>query len=257
MVDWSAGHCERVGEQLLPAVALALDRAALAPGERVLDLGCGTGSAALAAAAAGALVTGVDPAPRLIDVARSAAAARSLPVTFAPGEAGRLPLPDRSVDVVVSVFGVVFAPDARAAAAELARVTAPGGRVVLTAWVARGAIAAARELRLEALAAAGVRAGPPPFAWDDAAALEALFAPLGFVIETELAELAFTERSAESLADGWFQDHPLWIADRIRLERCGAMSAVRARTIAILEAANEDRQALRVSSPYVLATLRR
>jgi ubiquinone/menaquinone biosynthesis C-methylase UbiE len=79
-----------------------------------VDLGCGTGNAALLAAGRGARVTGVDPAPRLLDVARARAAERGLDATFAHGEAGDLPLEDGEVDVVLSVFGVIFAPDPRA-----------------------------------------------------------------------------------------------------------------------------------------------
>jgi len=255
MVDWSAGHYERVGDQLLPAVAV--ERAALSPGERVLDLGCGTGGAALAAAALGARATGVDPAPRLIEEARAAAAARGLDATFVLGEAAALPLAEASVDAVVSVFGVVFAADARAAAEELARVTTPAGRIVLTAWIASGALSDVREVRREAFAAIGAAAGPAPFAWEDRAALEGLFGPFGFAVELERAELAFTGPSPEAFVDTWFRDHPLWIADRATLEPHGAMAGVRERTIAVFAAANEDPRALRVTSPYALVTLRR
>jgi len=75
-------------------------------------------------------------------------------------------------DVVVSVFGVIFAPDAAAVAAEIARVTAPGGRVVLSAWIPEGAISQARRTGREAVAAAlDAPRGPPPFAWHQRDAL--------------------------------------------------------------------------------------
>jgi SAM-dependent methyltransferase len=202
-------------------------------------------------------VTGVDPASRLIDEARAAAAARDLQATFVVGEAAALPLADGSVDAVVSVFGVVFAPDARAAAEELARVTTPAGRIVLTAWIASGALSDVRDVRREAFAAIGAPAGPAPFAWEDRAALEGTFGPLGFAVEVERAELAFTGRSPDAFVDDWFRDHPLWIADRAVLEPHGAMAEVRERTIAVFAAANEDPRALRVTSPYAVVTLRR
>jgi SAM-dependent methyltransferase len=257
MVDWSAGHYELVGEQLLPAVAVAIDRAALSAGERVLDLGCGTGAAALEAAARGALVTGVDPAPRLIEEARAAAVARGLEAVFVLGEAAALPLAGASIDAVVSVFGVVFAPDPHAAAGELARVTTPAARIVLTAWIASGALADVRDVRREAFAAIGMADGPAPFAWEDRAALEGLFGPLGFTLELERSELAFIGSSPESFVEAWFRDHPLWIADREMLESHGAMDEVRERTIAVFASANEDPRALRVTSPYAVITLRR
>ena len=64
-VDWSVGHHEETASQLLPAAELLVEEAAPLAGERVVDVGCGTGNAALLAAARGARVTGVDPALRL------------------------------------------------------------------------------------------------------------------------------------------------------------------------------------------------
>src|SRR5690349_10371870 len=132
-MDWSVGNYERTAGQLLPAAEELIEVAAPREREHVVDVGCGTGNAALLAAARGARVTGVDPAPRLLEVARERAQARRLDATFAVGHAAALPLGDGEADVVLSVFGVIFAPDPPAAAAELARVTAPGGRIVLSA----------------------------------------------------------------------------------------------------------------------------
>jgi ubiquinone/menaquinone biosynthesis C-methylase UbiE len=129
--------------------------AAPAEGECVVDVGCGTGNAALLAAARGAGVTGVDPAARLLEVGRAQAAAQGLDVTFALGEAAALPVPDGDAEVVLSAFGVIFAPDAAAAGAEMTRVTAPAGRIVLSAWVPEGAIHEAAHLAQEAVRRAG------------------------------------------------------------------------------------------------------
>ena len=106
------GRYEKTAEQLLPAARLVVDRAAPAAGERVVDVGCGTGNAALLAAARGASVIGVDPAPRLLDVARAQALAQGVDATFVEGDAAAIPLSDGEADVVLSVFGVIFAPDA-------------------------------------------------------------------------------------------------------------------------------------------------
>jgi 2-polyprenyl-3-methyl-5-hydroxy-6-metoxy-1,4-benzoquinol methylase len=115
--DWSLGRYESTAERLLPAARVVVESAALHAGERVLDLGCGTGNAALLAAACGARVTGVDPASRLLEVARARAASEGADITFLAGEAASLPVGDASADVIVSVFAVIFAPDAVAAAA--------------------------------------------------------------------------------------------------------------------------------------------
>jgi ubiquinone/menaquinone biosynthesis C-methylase UbiE len=139
-VDWGLGKYEHTAAQLLPAARVVVERAAPVEGELVVDVGCGTGNAALLAAGRGARVLGVDPASRLLEVAREQAAAQGLEVTFAAGEAGSLPVEDGAVDVVLSVFGVIFASDVSAAAAEIARVSAPAGRILLSAWVPEGAI---------------------------------------------------------------------------------------------------------------------
>jgi SAM-dependent methyltransferase len=121
------------------AEAPVVDRSLIAdlaphPGERLLDVGTGTGAVALRAARAGANVTGVDLAPALIDTARRLARTAGLSIRFDVADAERLPYPDASFDVVCSVLGVVFAPDHTAATRELARVCRPAGRLGIVAW---------------------------------------------------------------------------------------------------------------------------
>ena len=257
-MDWGAGHYEHVAAQLLPTAEVLVDSAAPAPGERVLDVGCGTGNATLLAAARGARVTGVDPTPRLLDVARERAAAEGLDATFLQGEAGHLPLDDASADVVLSVFGVIFAPDAAAAAQELARVTAPGGRVVLTAWIPEGPIAEAGRVAFQAISnALGGPPGPPPFPWHDAAALTDLLGPLGFTVTTEEQRISFTATSARAYVDAESRNHPMIVSGRALLEPRGEAQAVFDRALEIFESANEDPTAFRVTSRYVVATARR
>ena len=251
--DWSIGCYERMAAQLLPAAEAVVTRAEPLAGKQLVDVGCGTGNAALVAAARGARVTGVDPAPRLLEVARADAAARGLEVTFVRGDAAALPLDDASADAVVSVFGVIFAPDVEAAAAELTRV-APDGPIVLSAWAPGGPISQLIRLGNEAL---GTPPGPPPFPWHERGALEGLFHPLGFGVETEEHQLAFTGRSPSDYLNAEIESHPLFVTEQRILEQHGLDGDVRRRRLSVLEAANEDPSGFRVTRRYVVATASR
>lgn len=110
------------------------------PGERWLDVGTGTGAVATLAARAGAEVTGSDIAPALIETAKRLAVDAGLEIEFEVADAEHLPHEDASFDVVSSSVGVMFAPDHRAAARELSRVTRPGGRLGLATWNPEGGI---------------------------------------------------------------------------------------------------------------------
>jgi ubiquinone/menaquinone biosynthesis C-methylase UbiE len=139
-MEWSLGRYEQIAVGLLPAASVAIEQAAPRPEERALDVGCGTGNAALLLAERGATATGVDPARRLLEVARGEAEARGLDIGFVSGEAEALPFADAAADIVVSVFGVIYAADPAAAAAEMVRVLAPRGRIVLSAWLPTGPV---------------------------------------------------------------------------------------------------------------------
>jgi SAM-dependent methyltransferase len=256
--DWSVGCYEYTAAQLLPAARVLIEQASPRPGERVVDVGCGTGNAALLAAERGASTTGIDPAARLLGVARAEAAARGLDATFAPGEAASLPIADGEAGLVLSVSGVIFAPDPGAAAAELARVTAPTGRVVLSAWIPGGAVSEVGRVAGEAVRLAlGAPTPPPPFPWHDRDALSDLFGQHGFEVATDEHRIAFTARSPGEYLDRELANHPLAVAGAAVLEPRGELDALRARLLAICEAANEDPSAFRVTSDYVVAIARR
>jgi ubiquinone/menaquinone biosynthesis C-methylase UbiE len=131
---WSGASYERLAETFAPIHERVVGALAVEPGMRVLDVACGTGGVALRAARAGADVVGIDISADQLTKARSAADAAGLEIQFDEGDAERLPYGDGEFDAVASAFGVVFAPDHRRAANELARVCRPGGRLALTAW---------------------------------------------------------------------------------------------------------------------------
>ncbi len=136
---WAAGDFPAVARTLLWEVGQRLvQRIGIGAGEDVLDVACGTGNAAIRAAAAGGRVVGVDLTPELFTAGRREAAAAGVDIEWVEGDAEALPFPDGSFDVVLSTFGCMFAPRHQVAAAELARVLRPGGRLGVCAWTPEG-----------------------------------------------------------------------------------------------------------------------
>ena len=169
MVDWDIGQYEQIGVEFEPVAQQVVSLARLLPGERVVDLATGTGNAALLAAGAGASVTGVDAAPRLI-------VTEGVEAAFVVGDIQALPFDGGSFEVALSVFGLIFAADASSAFDEMIRVLGPAGRALFSVWVPTGPIDAMAAAFGRALAAATGRR-PHPFAWHDADAGPACRAP--------------------------------------------------------------------------------
>lgn len=137
---WDSAPFERVADHIADIHDDLVDRLEPVAGTAFLDIACGTGGASERAAARGANVTGSDFAPGLVETARRRAKERGLEIRYEVGDAEALPYEDGSFDVVASCFGVMFAPDHRAAAAELERVCRPGGRLGLACWTPDGGI---------------------------------------------------------------------------------------------------------------------
>ncbi len=251
-MDWSDGTYELTARALEPATFAALEALGSVAGRHVLDVGCGTGNAALEAARRGARVTGVDPAPRLVEVARRRAADAKLDVRFEVGEGAALPLPGGSVDDAVSVFAVIFAPDARAVAAELKRVVKKGGRAVITAWLPRGAIFESGMALRRAMMA---KAPPPPSntiipQWHEHRFVAELF---GAPVTTTEHELRFTSASPEAWFDEQEAAHPIWRQAKAQLG--AAWQGVRAESLAALKAGNVSKSAFETASQYAIHLL--
>jgi SAM-dependent methyltransferase len=247
---WGVGSYEVTAAELAPVSEVAVAALGVRGGERVLDVACGTGNAALLAQRAGAIVTGLDSSPRLLEVARE----RVPEGEFVLGDCARLPFEDGQFDAAVSVFGVIFARPAEQAAAEIARVVAPGGRVVITTWPPRGPMFAATVLMREARA----RLHPPqspaaPVDWGDPSGLQTLLSPYGDV-EVGEHRLVHEPRTAEEFWDRWERDHPVWIGAREQLEPAGEWAGLRAAVIAALRDGGIESGA---ASPYLLALLER
>lgn len=135
---WALGDFPSLAHMIRPASQTIMNAADIAAGDEVLDVACGTGNLAIPAAERGAKVTGIDITPKLIEVARAEAEAAGLTIDFREGDAEALDFPDDSFDKVVSVFGMIFAPQHEIAAHEMERTCRPGGVVALTAWTPEG-----------------------------------------------------------------------------------------------------------------------
>ena len=137
---WMSGNFAEIAKSIETSAEEFINRLGLKPGTRVLDVACGSGNLAIPAARAGAVVTGVDIAPNLIKQARERAAAENLDIQFEEGDAENLPYEDASFDVVVTMYGAMFAPRPDIVAKELIRVCKPGGRIAMANWTPEGFI---------------------------------------------------------------------------------------------------------------------
>lgn len=137
---WSSGDFVMIANRIVLSSELLADAADLRAGWRVLDVACGTGNAAIAAARSGAEVVGVDYVPQLLENARVRAGAEGLDIQFRVGDAQSLPVDDDSFDAALSVFGSMFAPDHQRTAQEIVRAVRPGGTVGLASWTPDGFI---------------------------------------------------------------------------------------------------------------------
>lgn len=175
---WGLGDYPLMAERLQRAAEQAVDRVAVSAGDRVLDLACGTGNAALLAARRGASVVGVDVEPRLLPRARARARAEGVSVDWREADAAALPPLGAEFTVALSIFGVMYVPDQAAAARELARVSAPDARLALAAWVP-GSFMSAMGAPLAPYLPEPPAAAPPPARWGDEAGLAPSLAQLG------------------------------------------------------------------------------
>src|SRR5206468_5299106 len=147
---WEKGDFTRIAATMRESGDALVQRIGISKGQKVLDLGCGDGTTAIPAAKRGADVLGVDIARNLVEAARQRAAAEGLDnCNFAEGDASDLEqLSDHSFDLVMSIFGAMFAPRPFDVAKEMARVTKPGGRIVMGNWIPNDPTLVAQILKI-------------------------------------------------------------------------------------------------------------
>jgi SAM-dependent methyltransferase len=170
---WTGGDFLPIARSFESGARDFIGRMALGPGEKVLDVACGTGNLAIPAAKAGAKVTGIDIAANLIAQARNEARAAGCTVTFDVGDAESLPYDDDQFDTTVTMFGAMFAYRPERAAAELLRVTRSGGRVAMANWTPEGLVG--RMLRAHTAIVAPPPGMPSSLGWGQEETVRARF----------------------------------------------------------------------------------
>jgi SAM-dependent methyltransferase len=196
---WSAGGADydEISHGIADALEHCVRRLAPQPGERVLDLATGTGWTSRLVARRGAIVDGVDIAAGLLDSARARAVADGLPISYQLGDAEALPFEDASFDAVISTFGVMFVSRPEAAAAELARIVRPGGRIALTTWTHDGNLFRMFQVMKAFMAPPPTPAPPSPFEWGRPDRLAALLGG-AFDLTLEPGTSFYREPTAEA-----------------------------------------------------------
>ena len=195
---WASGDFSVIGTTLQIVGELLCEAVDVGGGERVLDVAAGNGNATLAAARRFAHVTSTDYVPALLDGGRRRAEADGLAVTFEVADAEALPYPDASFDVVLSTFGVMFAPDHGKSSSEMLRVCRPGGRIGLASWTPEGFIGQMfRVVAKHVPPPAGVKS---PLLWGTRDYLQSLFEAAASMSHTA-REFAFRYQSAEHFVD--------------------------------------------------------
>jgi ubiquinone/menaquinone biosynthesis C-methylase UbiE len=191
---WSTGDYAVVGTTLQVVGELLCEALDLRSGSRVLDVAAGNGNVTLAAARRWCDVTSTDYVPALLESGRKRAVAEGHAIKFEQADVESLPFEDGSFDVVVSTFGVQFAPNQEQAAKEMARVCKPGGKIGLASWTPESFIGQLFKLIGRYVPpAVGLQ---PPSAWGTTARIEQLFGSHAKDIRATKRDFAFRYRSA-------------------------------------------------------------
>ncbi|HET6380394.1 MAG TPA: methyltransferase domain-containing protein [candidate division Zixibacteria bacterium] len=223
---WAAGNYDAVVTGIWPVGERLVARVGVTNGDRVLDVAAGTGNAALRAALAGGAVTALDITPELIEAGRRRAAEAGVDIEWVEGDAEQLPFPDASFDVVLSTFGVMFAPRHAVAAGEMLRVLRPGGRIGLATWTPDGAVA-----DLFRAVSAEIPPSPlagPPLAWGDPDHVRQLLAGATLDFAVEQLEIK-PDVDAEGVVDFYLASFGPLVMARRALEPQGRWEALEAK----------------------------
>ncbi|HZO58707.1 MAG TPA: class I SAM-dependent methyltransferase [Solirubrobacterales bacterium] len=252
---WAAGDYPEISQRIQSAAQHVVERAGVESGHDVLDVATGSGNVAIVCAGLGAKVTGLDLTPELLDAARERATAAGVECEWVEGDAEDLPYPDGSFDRVLSTFGTMFAPRHEIAAAELVRVTRPGGTIAVAAWTPEGGNGQMFKTVAQHLP-------PPPEAkrptmWGEEQYMRDLFGPHGVDLEFERGNVVFESESPEA----WLEYNertlgPMVLA-RAALEPQGKWEALRQDLVDLYRGFNlNDDGSFRAEGEYLVTVAR-
>jgi SAM-dependent methyltransferase len=254
---WTIGDYPVIARHLLPISAETVEAIGIRPGDRVLDVAVGNGNAAIEAARRGAVVTGIDLTPAQIERARTRCADEGMTVDLRVGNAEHLDVPDASFDVVLSVMGVIFAPDHARAMAEMARVCSAGGTVAITTW-ADGGWSSRWRARAAALLPAPPPGSPRPDEWGDPDEVARRFAAVGLPATVERRSFEFRFASEEEALETFLGAAGPYVQLMETAAGLGRADEARHELRAALAEINEAGDgACRLPAPYLLATAQR
>jgi ubiquinone/menaquinone biosynthesis C-methylase UbiE len=253
---WSAGDYDAISELIRDVGPVVVRAAGVQAGDQVLDVAAGTGNASIPAAKAGAIVIASDLTPELFEAGRRRAADADAEIQWVEADAEALPFPDESFDVVLSTFGVMFAPRHAVAAAELARVLRSGGTLAIASWTPDGFSGRMFRMMGGFLPPPPDFASPPPL-WGTEAHVEELFAGRGidFTFTREATTLAFP--SADEMIDEYFRHFGPFLAARAILEPAGRWDELRSAFGELIAEANDGSGEVEIAAEYLVAVGRK
>jgi ubiquinone/menaquinone biosynthesis C-methylase UbiE len=251
---WDAGDYATLSEHIADIGERVVARAEIDPGLSVLDVACGTGNAAIKAARAGAQVTGLDLAPKLLEQGRAKAEAEGLDLEWVEGDAEQLPFEEGAFDRVLSTVGHMFAPRHRQVADEMIRVCRRGGAIVTATWTPEGIFGPLSAAAAEFMPPPPEYASPPVL-WGSEDYVREMFGDAATDFEFERHVNRVEWDSLEGFADYFMDRFPPFVSARELLgER---FAELRERIADIWREANEaDDGTLRLPQEYLVSVIR-
>jgi SAM-dependent methyltransferase len=223
---WAAGNFDDVAKKIWSVGGGLVERVGVGAGQEVLDIAAGTGNAAIAAAEAGAAVTASDLTPELFEAGRANATAAGVELEWVEADAEALPFDDAAFDIVLSTFGIMFAPRHEVAAGEAVRVLRPGGRLGFCCWRPDGGVGDFFRTTASHMPPPPDGFVPPP-AWGSRDHVEGLFEGTGVRLEFEDDSVDFVFDSGEAAADFYAEFFGPVVMAKAALEPEGKWDALR------------------------------